>query len=339
MKQHRLLLKAQAQREEKPSGCLRQLQSCEDALSVKHGGHVAPAVKWVPTAGSVVEVDASAGESYHAPAPTLPTRNPHPQVHPHSRAHTAHAQAQLCPRPRLHSCRACPLTQPPVHAAAPARRASAGRVVIGVHFDHVPAMLAWLAPRLARDCAHMLTRATSGQARGPRGASIILNGAAESSSGPHKDSEPTLLLALSGSRMVWYASPDSVSYRVQLRAARAQDRLGAPTFLPSEYDPTCNEPRAGVRWCEPICLEAGSAIWIPAGWWHCVLAEPHAVAVPCEIVPGAFSGQEPRVLPKVALSKPHGSWAGRHISRRVGWASAESVSRMFAAVSEDVHPP
>ena len=66
-------------------------------------------------------------------------------------------------------------------------------------------MLAWLAPELARKCAHALTRASSAQARGLRGASIILNGEAESSSGPHKDSEPTLLLALSGARRVWWA--------------------------------------------------------------------------------------------------------------------------------------
>ena len=84
-------------------------------------------------------------------------------------------------------------------------------------------MLAWLAPQLARKCTGMLTRASSGQARGPRSASVIVNGATESSSGPHKDSEPTLLLALSGSRRVWYAAPNCVSYHVQLRAARAQD--------------------------------------------------------------------------------------------------------------------
>lgn len=74
MKQHRLLLKAQAQREEKPSGCLRQLQSCEDAPSIKYGGGVARVVKWAPKEGSVVEVDRSAGESYPAPAPRSRTR-------------------------------------------------------------------------------------------------------------------------------------------------------------------------------------------------------------------------------------------------------------------------
>ena len=197
-------------------------------------------------------------------------------------------------------------------------------------------MLAWLAPQLAQKCAHILTRASSAQARGPRGASIILNGMAESSSGPHKDSEPTLLLAVSGTRRVWYAAPDDVTERVQLRATKSQARLGAPTFLPPEYDPTHNAPRAGVRWCEPVTLEAGCAIWIPAGWWHCVLAAPHAVAVPCEIVAGAFTGQKPCVLHEQAPTKPHGSWAGQRISRREGWASGESVSRVFAAVSEEV---
>lgn len=196
-------------------------------------------------------------------------------------------------------------------------------------------MLAWLAPKLLRACAHALTRATSGQARGPRGASIILNGEAESSSGPHKDSEPTLLLAVSGARRVWCAAPSDVTQRVQLRATQA--RLGAPTFLPLEYDPSCNAPRAGVCWHEPITLEAGCAMWIPAGWWHCVLAAPHAVAVPCEIAPGAFPGQKPRVLrDERAPTKDHGSRPGQRISARPGWASAESVSRVFAAISEDV---
>ena len=223
-------------------------------------------------------------------------------------------------------------SRPHPHAAP--TRASAGRVVIGVHADEVPAMLAWLAPQLARTCAHMLTRASSDQARGPRGASIILNGEAESSSGPHKDSEPTLLLAVSGARRVWCAAPDDVTERVQLRATQA--RLGAPTFLPPEYDPTCNAPRAGVRWCEPITLKAGYAMWIPAGWWHCVLSAPHAVAVPCEIAPQAFLGQKPRVLPHAAPTKQHGSRPGLRISARPGWASAKSVSRVFAALTEDV---
>ena len=211
---------------------------------------------------------------------------------------------------------------------------SAGRVVIGVHADQVPAMLAWLAPQLAHKCAGMLMRTSSGQGRGPRGASIIVNGAAESSSGPHKDTEPTLLLAVSGARRVWCAAPNDVTERAQLRATQAH--LGAPTFLPPEYDPTCNAPHAGVRWHEPISLEAGCAIWIPAGWWHCVLAAPHAVAVACEIRLGAFTGQKPRVLPDAAPTKLHGSRLGVRVSARPGWASAESVSRVFATLTDDV---
>jgi hypothetical protein len=228
----------------------------------------------------------------------------------------------------LPTCKPAPASAlPTLLAPVPAHRtrASAGRVVIGVHADQVPAMLAWLAPQLARKCTGMLTRASSGQARGPRSASVIVNGATESSSGPHKDSEPTLLLAVSGTRRVWYAAPNAVTERVQRRAAQSQARLGAPTLLPPEYDPTCNAPRAGVRWCEPVTLQAGRAIWIPAGWWHCVLAAPHAVAVPCEIVAGAFTGQEPRVLRERAPTKSHGSRVGERISRREGWASGESV--------------
>jgi hypothetical protein len=143
-----------------------------------------------------------------------------------------HSSPCACAR-NARACARTPAHNRPTHSPT---CASAGRLVIGVHADHVPAMLAWLAPQLAQKCAHILTRASSAQARGPRGASIILNGMAESSSGPHKDSEPTLLLAVSGTRRVWYAAPDDVTERVQLRATKSQARLGAPTFLPPEYD-------------------------------------------------------------------------------------------------------
>jgi hypothetical protein len=203
-----------------------------------------------------------------------------------------------------------------------------GRVVIGVHADAVPAMLAWLAPQLLQRFAHLLTRRTSASGTGPRGASIILNGEVASSSGPHKDCEATLILAVSGARRVWYASPDDVLQRVQLRASQAH--LGAPTFLPNEYDPTCNPSRAGVKWCEPVTLEAGSAMWIPAGWWHCVLASPNAVAVPCEIVSEALPTQKPCVLTGMSTAKHHGR-SGVRISRRAGWGSARKVKSVFAA--------
>jgi hypothetical protein len=205
-----------------------------------------------------------------------------------------------------------------------------GRVVIGVHADAVPAMLAWLAAPLLRDYAHVLARRHSDNRCGPRGASIILTGAAESSSGPHKDCEPTLLLAVSGMRHVWYAAPSNVAERVQLRTC--QSHLGAPTLLPKEYDPTCNPACDCVQWCGPVTLEAGSAMWIPAGWWHCVLAAPHAIAIPCEVVSEVFSMQKcPCVLTDMAPTKPHGR-SGKRVSRREGWASGEKVASVFVAV-------
>ena len=75
-----------------------------------------------------------------------------------------------------------------------------------------------------------------------------------------------------------------------------------PSSHRSKYDPTCNAPRAGVCLLarEPITLEAGCAMWIPAGWWHCVLAAPHAVAMPCEIAPGAFAGQKETLIERAA---------------------------------------
>lgn len=203
-----------------------------------------------------------------------------------------------------------------------------GRVVIGLHADSVPPMLAWVAPTLLQKFAPLLTRRTSPRILGPRGASVILNGEAESSSGPHKDCEPTLLLAVSGGRKVWHAAPCDVSERVQLRTSQAH--LGASTFLPDEYDPTCNPPRAGVDWCGPVVLEAGSAMWIPAGWWHCVLASPHAVAVPCEVVSGTLLAQKPCVLAGMSPTKPQGG-SGVRVSRRAVWSSARKVKSMFAA--------
>lgn len=199
------------------------------------------------------------------------------------------------------------------------------RTVIGVHADEVPAMLGWLAPKLARDWMSNLAR-RNGRSR-PRGASFILT-TSTSSSGPHKDSEDTLLLNLSGERRVWFASPAEVDEQVP----RSKYRAGAPTFLLPHHDPTCNPTsrmvREGVRWREPVTLAAGDAIWIRRGWWHCVQAEVGGVAIPVEVVSGSLGGDAPRVFAHVAPRKVE-KWSGRHISRRAKWGSAASVRRLF----------
>ena len=193
----------------------------------------------------------------------------------------------------------------------------APRVVIGVHADDVPSMLRWVAPALATTIEPKLAR-RSASARGRRGASIIFT-TAISSSGPHKDDEDTLLLSVSGERRVWFAAPRDVDERVLKRTT--QKRLGAPVYLPAEFDPSCNPPRDGVRWREPVLLMAGDAMWLPRGCWHCVSAPPGAVAMPLEIHPRVLRHAAPRKLDVRS---------GRYISTRAGWGLAWNACRTWS---------
>ena len=199
------------------------------------------------------------------------------------------------------------------------------RTVIGVNAADVPRMLQHLAPRLLRATGALLARRAVRGSRARRGAGIILT-ASKSSSGPHADGEDTLLLNLSGSRQVWYAAPAAVGARVK----RTQDRPGAPTFLPPAHDPTCNPPRRGVQWEAPVTLKAGDAMWIGAGWWHCVAAERGGVAVPLEVQSGSVRGEAPRVFEHVAPRKRESGHSDRLVSRRVHWGSDASVCRLWA---------
>ena len=94
MKQHRLLLKTQTQRMERPSGRLRERQRCKDALSAKSSGGGFQVVKWAPSEGSVVEVDQSAGESCPRSLPANPRPHPLSQPYWHRYPHTAPALPQ-----------------------------------------------------------------------------------------------------------------------------------------------------------------------------------------------------------------------------------------------------
>ena len=135
-------------------------------------------------------------------------------------------------------------------------------------------------------------------------------------------------------RRVWFAKPEDVGERVP----RLQSRPGAAEFLPQEYDPSQHDVPAEkvpqqvqanqVRWQEPLELDAGTAVWIKRGWWHCFAAEADGVAVPVDIVSGEVRGSAPRVFRCVALSKQ--SQCGRRISRRPDWGSAITVLKLWS---------
>jgi hypothetical protein len=158
-----------------------------------------------------------------------------------------------------------------------------------------------------------------------RSASVIVTTKA-STSGPHKDSAPSLLLAVSGRRTVWWASPDAGPKNYK------HATNGASTHLPDEYDPSFNEPKKGITWSGPVILEAGDAIWIQAGWWHCVLSEADGVAVTIEVQSEMVTGQTPLVFrhaaPTKSITGKHSQ--GRCVSRRPGWGDAAGVLQMWS---------
>jgi hypothetical protein len=158
-----------------------------------------------------------------------------------------------------------------------------------------------------------------------RSAGVIIS-TKESSSGPHKDTEPSLVLSVSGSRKVWWASPAAgpKNYKPATN--------GASTHLPDEYDPSFNEPKKGITWSGPVILEAGDAIWIHEGWWHCILSEADGVAVTIEVQRSMVTGKTPWVFRHAAPTK---SVIGKHserrrVSRRQGWGDAAGVLQMWS---------
>ena len=135
---------------------------------------------------------------------------------------------------------------------------------------------------------------------------------------------------VSGDRTVWIAHPEE---DVSLAAYEAGAYLGATTFLPEAYDPSCNgyRPKKGVRWRKPVHLEAGDAIWIKAGWWHCILSEADGVAVPIDVKLGMVVGETPHVFRHAAPSKSgRGKHSERRVSRRPRWGDAASVLKVWS---------
>ena len=197
------------------------------------------------------------------------------------------------------------------------------RIVIGVHADAVPSLLAWISPKLLHCTGAELAARGSENTSEPRGASIILS-FEWSTSGPHRDGEDSLLFAVSGQRHVYFAEtvPDCLKIY--------QEKAGAPEFLSSDHDPILNSQGCGVQW-EVHTLNAGDAFWIPHGWWHCVKSEEQSVAVPVEVVRGSVRGTKPRCFERVGQAKQAGRDV-RMVSRRPGWTSAHAAIGLWSPV-------
>ena len=155
------------------------------------------------------------------------------------------------------------------------------RMVIGVAADEVPPMLAFLAGPLMRMSTAVLTPRGNGNNKQRWGASVILT-TGGSSSDPHVDGTDTLLLNVAGTRHVWVAAPDAVK-----ASAKRSSVSAGTTYLSSATDPSIHSlaqcAAKGVQWLPPVTLRAGDAIFIKAGWWHCILSATGGVAIPIEI--------------------------------------------------------
>jgi hypothetical protein len=203
------------------------------------------------------------------------------------------------------------------------------RVVLGVSQAAVKHMLNLLAPSLVAVTGAVLVSRGSDGGSERRGGSVILS-LEKSSSDAHVDGTDTLLLNVSGQREVWFAPPSAVTVPA---AARNGGSGNGPIFLPSSCDPTLQTlaqcAAAGALWCPPVTLEAGDAIWIRQGWWHCIVSQAGGVAVPVEIQSGSIRGVAPCVFRRVAQRKPAGGDRRQLVSRAVGWGSAAKVLELW----------
>jgi hypothetical protein len=108
--------------------------------------------------------------------------------------------------------------------------------------------------------------------RGHRRSLMFFVSISESNSTTHFDRTPSVLVCLCGTRTVWLAPPE-VKARCGLR-----HRAGYPHLL--SYDPSACEPE--LVW-KRVVLRAGQGVFIPAGWWHCVLASAGSIGVSLEV--------------------------------------------------------
>jgi hypothetical protein len=202
------------------------------------------------------------------------------------------------------------------------------RMVIGVAAEEVPAMLAYLAKPLMHKAGATLAARGSVAGGERRGASVIVT-TARSSSDPHMDGEDTLLFNVSGSRWAWFAPPNAARQDVPRSSSN-----GGPTFLPTTCDPSIHSRAEcaanGVGWSLPVQLDAGDAIYIRRGWWHCLLSEAGGVAIAIEIVSTEVAGKGTCVYRHVGTRKPvSGRHCERTVARRAEWGSAASVLQLW----------
>jgi hypothetical protein len=202
------------------------------------------------------------------------------------------------------------------------------RTVIAVAAEEVPAMLAYLAKPLMQTAGATLAARGSALGGERRGASVIVT-TARSSSDPHMDGEDTLLFNVSGRRRVWFAPPNAARQDVPRSSSN-----GGTTYLDTTCDPSIHSRAEcaanGVQWSEPVDLEAGDAIYIRRGWWHCLLSEAGGVAIPIEIVSAEGAGKGTCVYRHVGTCKPSGRCSDRTVARRAEWGSAASVLQLWA---------
>ena len=199
----------------------------------------------------------------------------------------------------------------------------AGRTIFGVAAHETRPMLAHLMPLLL-DAAGLRIAARGVLDGERRGASVILT-RRPSSSHPHMDSEDTLLANISGTRKVWVANFEAVSAAVH----RKRDDGGTTFLVDLNCDPSWHELKVcadnGVKWTGPVVLESGDAIFIPRGFWHCLLSEAGGVAVPIEIV-SSEGGDQPHVWRHAGVRTDR---ARAHM-----WGSAASVLELWAPALE-----
>ena len=101
--------------------------------------------------------------------------------------------------------------------------------------------------------------------------------------------------------------------------------------LPSQFDPSAHSVsevlEGAPKWCPPVTLAAGDAMWTKSGWWHCIVSEPDSVAVAIEVYSEMVDGATPCVWRGVAAGRTQRT--GRRVSKAKGWHSGASVRALW----------
>jgi hypothetical protein len=149
------------------------------------------------------------------------------------------------------------------------------------------ALLAHVCPDVVNRVGAKLSPASDGRAL----SIIVTDDPAGSRSGAHCDPKPTLIVSLVGKRTVWLARPEAAHARAP-RAPTTSSSLGAVQYLGDECDPAVSGTTTAhhwVGWHSPVEVGQGSALYIPEGWWHSVMASPKAVGLALDIAVGSLA--------------------------------------------------